>query len=98
NHLDWLGRNGFSRNDLFLHRLWPAAGLYTPRCLHCALATFFFLLARCGELPLRTAQFLDWAHSAGLMRMAGIAVQFRHREFQEWLTRAQDATAPAGII
>jgi hypothetical protein len=45
------------------------------------------LLARRHELPHRPAVFLDWAYEAGLMRLAGIAVQFRHREFQDWLTR-----------
>jgi hypothetical protein len=33
-----------------------------------------------GALP-------GWAYEAGLMRLAGIAVQFRQREFQDWLTR-----------
>ena len=32
-----------------------------------------------GALP-------GWAYEAGLMRLAGIAVQFRQREFQDWLT------------
>jgi hypothetical protein len=45
------------------------------------------LLARRRELPRRPALFLDWAYDAGLMRLAGIAVQFRHRDFQDWLTR-----------
>jgi hypothetical protein len=26
--------------------------------------------------------FLDWPYEAGLVRLSGIAVQFRHREFQ----------------
>jgi hypothetical protein len=43
------------------------------------------LLARRGKLPRRPAVFLDWAYQAGLMRLSGIAVQFRHREFQTWL-------------
>jgi len=48
------------------------------------------LLARQGDLPRRPAVFMDWAHEAGLMRLSGIAVQFRHREFQTWLaTRGQ---------
>ncbi|MGQ0773111.1 MAG: hypothetical protein ACT4NY_01610 [Pseudonocardiales bacterium] len=47
-------------------------------------------LARRGDLPRRPAVFLDWAYDAGLMRLAGISVQFRHREFQTWLiTRSQ---------
>lgn len=43
------------------------------------------LLAHRGDLPRRPAVFLDWAYQAGLMRLSGIAVQFRHREFQTWL-------------
>lgn len=49
-----------------------------------------FFLARRGNLPKRPAVFLDWAYQAGLMRLSGIAVQFRHQEFQTWLaTRSQ---------
>jgi hypothetical protein len=44
------------------------------------------ILARRGDLPRRPAIFLDWAYEAGLVRLSGIAVQFRHREFQTWLT------------
>ncbi len=39
------------------------------------------------RLPLRLARFLDWCVTAGLMRTSGVAYQFRHREFQEWLVR-----------
>ncbi len=38
-------------------------------------------------VPARPAVFLDWAYSAGLMRLSGIGIQFRHREFQTWLVR-----------
>ncbi|MGH3754973.1 MAG: hypothetical protein ACRDRP_20200 [Pseudonocardiaceae bacterium] len=56
-----------------------------PRYLFAVL-----LLACRGDLPRRPAVFLDWAYQAGLMRLSGIAVQFRHREFQTWLaTRDQ---------
>lgn len=52
------------------------------------------LLALRGDLPRRPAVFLDWAYQAGLMRLSGIAVQFRHREFQTWLaTRDQQVMA-----
>jgi hypothetical protein len=52
-------------------------------------------LARRGDLPRRPAAFLDWAYQAGLMRLSGIAVQFRHREFQTWLvTHGQPGDAP----
>jgi len=40
---------------------------------------------RQGKLPRRAGRFLDWAHQAGLLRMAGTAAQFRHRELQSWL-------------
>jgi hypothetical protein len=42
---------------------------------------------RRGRLPLRLARFLDWAHHAGLLRVAGNSYQFRHIEFQRWLVR-----------
>ncbi|MEU3689606.1 NACHT domain-containing protein [Streptomyces narbonensis] len=53
-----------------------------PWCLYvCALLTHR------PRLPFRLARFLDWSVSAGLMRTSGVAYQFRHREFQEWLVR-----------
>lgn len=36
-------------------------------------------------LPWRLGRFLDWAYEAGLMRVAGMAYQFRHRELQDHL-------------
>jgi len=42
--------------------------------------------ARQGTLPRRPARFLDWCLDTGLMRMAGNAIQFRHRQLQDWLT------------
>ncbi|MDT0310608.1 NACHT domain-containing protein [Streptomyces sp. DSM 44917] len=50
-------------------------------------------LARRGSgrwLPWRLGRFLEWCCQAGLMRTAGIAYQFRHRELQDFLAR----TAP----
>lgn len=44
--------------------------------------------ARHGRLPRGLGPFLDWAYDAGLLRLSGVAFQFRHREFQEWLTQA----------
>ena len=35
--------------------------------------------------PLRYSAFLDWAQQAGLLRVSGIAYQFRHRQLQDWL-------------
>ncbi|MFE0766189.1 NACHT domain-containing protein [Streptomyces smyrnaeus] len=36
-------------------------------------------------LPWRLGPFLDWCCDAGLMRVEGLAYQFRHRELQDWL-------------
>lgn len=36
-------------------------------------------------LPWRLGRFLHWAYRAGLIRIAGIAYQFRHRELQDYL-------------
>jgi hypothetical protein len=36
-------------------------------------------------LPWRLGRFLDWCYSAGLLRIAGIGYQFRHRELQDYL-------------
>ncbi|MYS85233.1 NACHT domain-containing protein [Streptomyces sp. SID5474] len=47
----------------------------------------FLLCVRVGPrtLPWRLGRFLHWATGAGLLRTAGIAYQFRHRELQDWL-------------
>jgi hypothetical protein len=39
-----------------------------------------------GLLPLRLWAFLDWACEARLLRVSGATYQFRHREFQDFLT------------
>jgi hypothetical protein len=59
---------------------WPRYGL---ACL---------VLAVRRDAPLRLARFLDWAYAAGLMRLSGTAVQFRHRELQAWLSTMQTGT------
>jgi hypothetical protein len=43
------------------------------------------LLSTRGRLPWRLGWFLDWACEAGLLRVSGIAYQFRHHELQDWL-------------
>ena len=48
------------------------------------------LLGSQKKLPWRLARFLDWAHEAGFLRMAGLAVQFRHQDFQAWLAKGND--------
>jgi hypothetical protein len=47
--------------------------------------------ARQGRLPQRPARFLDWCLHAGLMRMAGNSIQFRHRQLQDWLTNPRNS-------
>ncbi|MEU5068892.1 NACHT domain-containing protein [Streptomyces virginiae] len=44
-----------------------------------------FVLCSRRKLPWRLRIFLDWACTAGLLRYAGAAYQFRHRELQQWL-------------
>lgn len=38
-------------------------------------------------LPWRLNHFLWWCYGAGLLRLAGISYQFRHRELQDYLAR-----------
>ncbi|MDT0305924.1 NACHT domain-containing protein [Streptomyces sp. DSM 44917] len=45
-------------------------------------------------LPWRLGRFLDRCVDAGLMRRAGTAYRFRHREFQDYLGRAAAAPRP----
>ncbi|MFF9322486.1 NACHT domain-containing protein [Streptomyces sp. NPDC014735] len=47
-------------------------------------------------LPWRLGRFLDWCCDAGLMRTAGIAYQFRHRELQDFLARGDIRHDPPG--
>ncbi|MGW2720666.1 NACHT domain-containing protein [Streptomyces sp. NPDC001492] len=44
-----------------------------------------FLCCVRGRLPWRLGTFLNWAYEAGLLRISGVAYQFRHRELQDWL-------------
>jgi hypothetical protein len=45
--------------------------------------------SRRGLLPRRPARFLDWCLNQGLLRLSGNALQYRHRELQQWLLPAQ---------
>jgi NACHT domain len=45
--------------------------------------------------PLRFGAFLDWAQQAGLLRVSGVAYQFRHRQLQDWLTSRDSQFEPA---
>jgi hypothetical protein len=42
--------------------------------------------ARRSVLPRRLGIFLDWAYQSGLLRISGVAYQFRHAQLQHWLT------------
>ncbi|WP_176986477.1 NACHT domain-containing NTPase [Streptomyces sp. 2231.1] len=44
-----------------------------------------FLCCSHGRLPWRLGGFLHWSYGAGLLRVSGVAYQFRHRELQDWL-------------
>jgi hypothetical protein len=50
-----------------------------------------------GRAPLRFGVFLDWARDAGLLRVSGVAYQFRHRQLQEWLASRDDTSVPARV-
>ncbi|WP_405409108.1 NACHT domain-containing protein [Streptomyces decoyicus] len=45
-----------------------------------------FLCCARRRLPWKLGSFLHWAYGAGLIRISGVAYQFRHRELQDWLT------------
>jgi hypothetical protein len=47
------------------------------------------LIAARQHGPLRFGAFLDWAQQAGLLRVSGVAYQFRHSQLQNWLTVTQ---------
>ncbi|YCK39607.1 NACHT domain-containing protein [Actinomadura sp. ATCC 39365] len=50
------------------------------------------LLATRGRLPWRLGRFLHRCYDAGLLRISGIAYQFRHRELQDYLAAHPRAT------
>ncbi|WP_157107191.1 hypothetical protein [Nocardia grenadensis] len=37
------------------------------------------------EFPKKPGLFLDWARRNGLLRVNGIAYQFRHETYQQWI-------------
>lgn len=55
-------------------------------------AAVVVLIARHQFPPRRLGPFLDWAYEAGLLRLSGIAIQFRHHALQDWISR--DTTRP----
>lgn len=46
-----------------------------------------------GTRPAKFSTFLDWCCHAGLLRVSGIAYQFRHRQLQDWLVSLNDPQA-----
>ncbi|MFG2732909.1 hypothetical protein [Streptomyces canus] len=66
-----------------------AVGLAASFCLLGGAARRYnaFLLCSLGRLPMRLGPFLHWAYGAGLLRISGMAYQFRHGELQDWLAR-----------
>jgi MFS family permease len=48
-------------------------------------ATASMLFGFTRVFPRRPARFLEWARHAGLLRVTGIAYQFRHDTYQQWL-------------
>ena len=48
------------------------------------IAVAIFAIRQRG--PWRFGAFLEWAQQAGLLRVSGVAYQFRHHQLQEWLT------------
>lgn len=44
-------------------------------------------------LPWRLGRFMHWSYQSGLMRIAGISYQFRHRELQDYLARNPEPPA-----
>ncbi|MGX1772556.1 hypothetical protein ACWIGW_10610 [Nocardia brasiliensis] len=53
-----------------------------------ALAALLFRVF--GSFAPRPARFLDWARDAGLLRVTGIAYQFRQDTYQDWLAAPRE--------
>lgn len=45
-----------------------------------------------NRLPWRPARLLDWAYDAGLVRLSGSGVEFRHPELRSWLMESDSTT------
>jgi hypothetical protein len=52
------------------------------------LATMILFIQR--RLPWRLATFLQWNYEVGIMRVSGLAYQFRHLRLQEWLAETSE--------
>jgi len=53
------------------------------------------ILTRRGQLPRHTTRFLDWACDAGLLKLSGVAIQFRHQRLHAHLAMTIPAPPPA---
>ncbi|MCF2525652.1 hypothetical protein [Yinghuangia soli] len=69
-----------------------AVGLMGAGVIGCVLArvslrylALLICTRRTTPLPWRLGRFLAWGEHVGLLRIAGNAYQFRHRELQDWL-------------
>ena len=51
-----------------------------------------------GSAPMRYGAFLDWAVQAGLLRVSGVAYQFRHRQIQDWLASHSSQEFHDGVV
>jgi len=87
------GFGGILASDKFTSDATPFLGAVAAVTIGLASASagvryvVFLLFTRFGRhrLPWRLGRFLHWATRAGIMRTAGTAYQFRHRELQDWL-------------
>lgn len=63
--------------------------------------TRYYVSVLAGSLrrrgPLRFAEFLDWGQRAGLLRVLGVAYQFRHRQLQDLLTTSSLVSTHADV-
>ncbi|MFD5017146.1 NACHT domain-containing protein [Streptomyces chartreusis] len=66
--------------------------MLTALLAHYAAGRYLAFLCVCRGriLPWRLGAFLNWCYDAGLLRISGIAYQFRHRELQDWLADHPD--------
>jgi len=81
--------------DLLFAILWGLLNLFNS-----VLFTYMLAISRlafAGNLPLRLMDFLDDANRLGLLRTVGSVYQFRHAEFQDYLTQASSAQSAASV-
>jgi hypothetical protein len=85
---------GIRRGVVFGLCVGLAAGLwFTVSAERHAIACVLFAVT--GTFPYRAARFLDWGRQTGLLRVTGIAYQFRHDTYQQWLcSRSPDHRSP----